>query len=162
MNVFDFAMKMELDGKMFYENLAAGTSLAGLKAIFTMLAKDEQKHHDIIRAMRDKTGHTAMADSTALENARNIFNGLIIDRETLNTKSEDIDGYTLAMKIESDSIRFYEDVAAKEKDDRAREIFCKIASEEKKHYEIVENIYEFVLRPKYFLAWGEFSNLQEL
>ena len=34
MNVFDFAMKMEEDGKSFYETLAQKASLEGLKTIF--------------------------------------------------------------------------------------------------------------------------------
>jgi hypothetical protein len=37
-----------------------------------------------------------------------------------------------------------------------------ILDEEKKHYTIVANLYDFALEPEYFLAWGEFSNLKEL
>lgn len=32
MNIFEFAMKMELDGKAYCEKLADGTSESGLKA----------------------------------------------------------------------------------------------------------------------------------
>ena len=46
MNVFDFAIKMELDGKAFYEKLAKGTNIAGLQTIFSRLAADEQKHRE--------------------------------------------------------------------------------------------------------------------
>ena len=45
MNVYDFALKMELDGKAYYQQLAGKTSLAGLKNIFLQLAADEQKHY---------------------------------------------------------------------------------------------------------------------
>ena len=54
MNLFDFAMKMEMDGKAYYEKLATDTPVAGLRTIFTMLAADEQKHYDAVQAM--KTG----------------------------------------------------------------------------------------------------------
>ncbi len=37
-----------------------------------------------------------------------------------------------------------------------------LAEDEKEHLSIVENIYEFVEKPRTFLAWGEFSNLKEL
>jgi len=37
----------------------------------------------------------------------------------------------------------------------------KIANEEKKHYNIMENLYDLVLAPQTYLAWGEFSNLKE-
>ena len=161
MDVFAFAMKMEQDGKSYYLKLAAGSAISGLKTIFTMLADDEQKHYDAIQTMKDYSVANNMADSAALEKAQNVFAQLIADKNTLTTMSEDLDGYIHAMKIEADSVRFYESAAEKEKDEKAKRILLQIAEEEKKHYNIVENIYEFVLKPKYFLAWGEFSNLKE-
>jgi rubrerythrin len=38
----------------------------------------------------------------------------------------------------------------------------RIAEEERRHLNIMENIFDFVESPKTFLAWGEFSNLNEL
>ncbi len=37
-----------------------------------------------------------------------------------------------------------------------------MVDEEKEHLSIVENIYDFVEKPRTFLACGEFSNLKEL
>jgi rubrerythrin len=161
MDVFAFAMKMEQDGKTYYLKLAAGTAISGLKTIFTMLAEDEQKHYDSILSMKDCSVANDIADSTALEKAQNVLAQLIADKNTITTMAEDLDGYIHAMKIEADSVRFYESAAEKEKDEKAKRLLLQIAEEEKKHYNIVENIYEFVLKPKYFLAWGEFSNLKE-
>ncbi len=161
MNVYEFAMKMELDGKAYYEKLAAGTSIAGLKTIFGMLADDEVKHYETVRDMRGRMGKTEMADSKALEGAQNLFAIIVAGKDSLDTMREDLDGYRFAMKIEADSVRFYENAARKERKRSIRELLLKIAEEEKKHFNIVENIYDFVLRPKYFLEWGEFSNLKE-
>jgi len=154
-------MKMEQDGKSYYLELAEGTAISGLKTIFSMLADDEQKHYEVIQTLKDYSVVNNMADSTVLENAQNIFAQLIVDKNALSTMAEDLDGYIHAMKIEADSVRFYEGVAEKEKDEKVKRLLFQIAEEEKKHYNIVENIYEFVLKPKYFLAWGEFSNLKE-
>ena len=161
MDVFAFAMKMEQDGKSYYLKLAEITAIAGLKTIFSLLADDEQKHYDVIKTMKDYAVVDNMADSTALEKAQNIFAQLITDKNAITTMAEDLDGYIHAMKIEADSVRFYEGAADKEQDEKAKRILLQIAEEEKKHFNIVENIYEFVLKPKYFLAWGEFSNLKE-
>ncbi len=162
MDVFAFAMKMEQDGKSYYLQLAAGTAIIGLKTIFTMLAEDEQKHYDVIRNMKDNAKANPMVDSSALENAQNIFAQLIADKQSITTLAEDLDGYILAMKIEAESVSFYERTAEKEQNPAAKRLLLRIAEEEKKHYNIIENIYDFVLKPKYFLAWGEFSNLKEL
>ncbi|MBI2354942.1 MAG: ferritin family protein [Deltaproteobacteria bacterium] len=161
MNIFDFAMKMELDGKAYYEKLATETPVIGLKAIFTNLASDEQKHYDTIRSL--KTGETrAMADTHVLESAKNLFEDLMVDKTIVGSLRKSLDGYQHARKIEADSVRFYEDAAKKESNPQAAQLLLKIAEEEKKHYNIMDNLYDLVLAPQNFLAWGEFSNLKEL
>ena len=62
---------------------------------------------------------------------------------------------------EEEGVRFYEELAAQAKDEGTREILLMIADEERKHLNIVQNIYSFVESPKTYLAWGEFSNLEE-
>ncbi len=56
---------------------------------------------------------------------------------------------------------FYEKLVAQAKDESIREILLMISKEERKHLNIVENIYSFVESPKNFLARGEFGNLEE-
>ena len=75
MNIFDFAMKMEQDGKAYYEKLAAETDIVGLKNIFTSLAVDEQKHYETIQAIKTDT-KLKMTDSTVLEAAKNCSRNL--------------------------------------------------------------------------------------
>jgi rubrerythrin len=160
MNVFDFAMQMEMDGKAHYEKLAEGTPIVGLKKIFGMLAADEQKHFETIEAMKSGS-NDSMAGSTALDEARNVFQRLMNDRAPLGGLKKDLDGFRHAMKIEADSVKLYEDLAKKENRENIAQLLLKIANEEKKHYNIMENLYDFVLAPDNFLAWGEFSNLKE-
>lgn len=160
MNVFEFAMKMELDGKAYYEKLADESSETGLKAIFTMLAADEQKHYDTVKALKADTT-PSMADTKVLDEAKNLFNDLMKDKNIAGSLKKSLDGYNHARKIEADSIRFYEDMAKKETNQKIRQVFLKIAQEEIKHYNIMDNLYELVLAPQNFLAWGEFSNLKE-
>jgi rubrerythrin len=161
MNIFDFAMKMELDGKAYYEKLSAEAAVAGLKTIFVRLAADEQKHYDTIKAIKSGTSG-AMADSTVLEEAKNLFMDLMEDKNIVGSLKRSLDGYEYARKIEADSVRFYEDAAGKESNPDTAKLLLQIADEEKKHYNIMDNLYDFTLAPQYFLAWGEFSNLKEL
>jgi len=161
MNVFDFAMKMELDGKAYYEVLAAGTPVPALKSIFTALAADEQKHYDTIQAIK-AGAEWKMADTPVLENARNLFQDLMGDKAIAGSLAKSLDGYQHAREIEADSVLFYEDAAKKADNPATEQLLQKIANEEKKHYNIMDNLYDFVLAPQNFLAWGEFSNLKEL
>jgi rubrerythrin len=161
MNVFDFAMKMELDGKAFYEKLAKETNVAGLKTIFNRLAADEQKHFEIFQALKGLAQTTTMEDSTALAEAKNVFEELIDEKEAVGIVKGDLEGYRHAMKVEADSFRLYEDAAQKEENPDVRNLLLKVAEEEHKHFDILQNIYDFVNAPNQYLAWGEFSNLDE-
>jgi rubrerythrin len=161
MNVFDFAIKMELDGKAFYENLAKGTNIAGLQTIFSRLAADEQKHYEIFLALKGQTQATAMEDTTVLEQAKNVFEQLLAQKETLGPVQGDLEAYRYAMRVEADSFRLYEEAAKNEKNADVKNLLLRIADEEHKHFSIVQNIHDFVNAPNQFLAWGEFSNLDE-
>ena len=160
MNTFDFAMKMELDGKAYYEKLAAETTDGGLKSVFTDLAADVQKHYEIIQAIKSGTS-PKMADSTVLEKAKNIFEVLMGDKNIVGSLKRTLDGYNHARKLEADSVKLYEDMAKKEDNPETVQLLLKIANEEKKHFNILDNLYDYVLAPQNYLAWAEFSNLKE-
>lgn len=159
MNVFDFATKMELDGKAHYEKLAAETNVPGLKSLFASLAADEQKHYETILAMQKGTS-TTMVETTVLTEAKNVFAALHGEKSQVATMRKEFEGCQYGMKIEAESVRLYEDMAAKENRPEIAALLLRIAAEEKKHYNIMENLYEFILKPEYFLEWREFSNLK--
>lgn len=159
MNVFDFAMKMEQDGEAYYRQLAQRVSSVGLRTIFEQLAEDEQKHYITFKALKGNA-IPAMPASTALETAKNIFESLPRDATGADVEN-DLEAYRHAMKLESDSFRFYEDAAGRENDSGVRALLLRIAGEEQKHFNILQNVFDFVNAPNQYLAWGEFSNLDE-
>jgi rubrerythrin len=161
MNVLDFAMEMEMDGKAYYEKLAKRCQEPGLSTIFSRLAKDEEKHYKIFQTLKAGSGAASMADTNVVEEAKNIFTELPRQSETLKSMEKDLEAYQHAMKIEADSFRFYEDAADKEPDSSIKKLLLKIAQEEHKHFTIMENIYHFINAPNQYLSWAEFSNLDE-
>lgn len=161
MNVFDFAIKMEEDGRKFYEKLAEEANEPELKSIFTLLAAEESQHRDIFQAMKDGQD-PVKADSKSMENAKSIFQKLMEKKDAYGILSKDPDCYLHSIKTEEDYIKLYEDMARKERNVHVKELLLKIAEEEKNHLNIMENIYDFMESPRTFLAWGEFSNLREL
>ena len=161
MNVFDFALKMEEDGKKFYKKLAAESSEGELKTIFSILADAEEEHRKAIEAMK-KSVAPANADSKVLEKTRNVFEDLLQRKNVLDMLKGDPDGYRHAIQFAMTGIKLYEDMAKKESNPETAKILLMLAKEERKHLEIMENIYDFVEAPKDFLAWGEFSNIKGL
>lgn len=161
MNVFDYAMKMELEGKAFYQKLASETDSEGLRKIFTELADDEQKHYTVFSKLKEKEGVSSMLDSSALEDAKNLFAELQADQSARNLLKSNLDAYQYAMKAEKESAELYRDAAARETEESIKNLLLKIAVEEDKHFNILENIFDFVNAPTQSLVWSEFSNLNE-
>jgi rubrerythrin len=160
MNVFDCAIKMEEEARKYYEKLAAATAVPELKNLFSILAAAEMEHHDTLIEMKLRN-EPQKARFKALQEAACVFKPLLAKRGLMDELQEDLDAYKHVVKQEEETIRFYEKLAAQAKDESIREILLMISKEERKHLNIVENIYSFVESPKNFLAWGEFSNLEE-
>lgn len=160
MKVLDFAIKMETEGEALYGELARDAAVPGLKNILLQLAADERKHREVLLALKAGAPAARMADTPALERAKTVFSDLLARKETLGPLAG-LDAYRRAMKLEADSFRLYEEAAGKEKAPAVKELLLRIAGEEHKHFTILQNIYDFANAPSQYLAWGEFSNLEE-
>ena len=161
MDVFDCAIKMEEEAKTFYEKLATDATVPELKKLFTLLAESEQEHHDALVKMKGNNEHLIVKFKD-LQEAACLFKPHMAKRDIVAEQMEQPDAYQHIITEEEKGVRFYEDLAAQSKDEKARKILLMITSEERKHLSIVKNIYSFVESPKNFLASAEFSNLKEL
>ncbi|MDD2335433.1 MAG: ferritin family protein [Geobacteraceae bacterium] len=162
MNVFDIAMEKEQEVKIYYEKLAKETSHAGVKNIFMLLAADEQRHFDAVQAIKNEIDYEVPADSPALKMAREVLGEFFGDTVPASNLKKSLDSYRHAMSVEAESVKFYEGILETVKDSGLKQKLTTILSQEREHYMIVENLYEYVLKPEYFLEWAEFSNLRML
>jgi rubrerythrin len=160
MNVFDCAIKMEKEARLYYEALAANADQQDLKNLFTMLAAAEQEHHDALVQLQGSV-EPHKAEFAALDQAACLFKPLLAQREVMAQLRETPDGYQMVVAQEEKGVELYQELAAQAKDEGVRQVLLKIAEEERRHLSIVENIYSFVESPRSYLASGEFSNLQE-
>lgn len=161
MYVLNFALKMEKVGKEYFEKLAADSTLPGVKNIFRMLAEEQQELYDTFKAMQRQIDTPLLVDSAALERAIGIFSQ-IFNAATIGLLKNDLDAYHYAMKVEAQIVGFFEEMAQQETNEEARILLQKIAAEEKKLYDTIENIHDFVAAPRTYLAGLEFSNLKEM
>jgi rubrerythrin len=111
--------------------------------------------------MKDAAGELSMVDSTALDGAKTIFAELQKKGSALSPDTKSLEAYRYAMQVEEDSATLYQEAAEKETNPQIRELLLRIATEERKHLNILENVFEFVNAPNQSLVWGEFSNLKE-
>ncbi len=159
MNIFEFAMKMEKDGENYYRQLAEKVNNKGIQTILTMLADEEVKHYNAL--VKIQAQKPQMAETTILTDARNVFEQMKEGNEKFNIDVNQIELYKEAQKIEERSINFYLEKADEVTEEYQKELFLKLAEEEKKHYFVLENIIEFVSRPQTWLENAEWHHLDE-
>lgn len=160
MNIIECAMKKEQEAKIWYEQLAADVTTPELKVLFTILAASEDEHHRALAGLMADNDVSAVA-FTALDGAACAFRPLLDQMGVVETLKHDSDGYRRIIAEEEETIKQYEELAAQAGDEEIRKLLGALVAEEKRHLNIVENIFEFVESPRTYLAWGEFSNLKE-
>ncbi len=159
MNLFEYAMQMEKDGEEYYRQLARQIDNKGLQTILTMLADEEVKHYNAIERIQSTEPH--MEEATILTDAKNIFVQIKESGESFDFDIKQTDLYRKAQDIEKESRDFYTEKADEVTEKYQRELFLKLAEEEKRHYFLLDNIIEFVSRPEYWLENAEFCHLEE-
>lgn len=161
MHIFNLAIALEKEIESFYNKLAQESDSAGLKKIFLQLAMDEKKHRETIAALSRGVAEEPMSPSVLLVEAEDLFQLLVDEKPSFNLPKDVLEAYRYAMNVEADSSRLYRHAAEKEKNPETKKILLKIAAEEEKHFALVENLYNFVNAPNEYLAWREFSNIDE-
>lgn len=164
MNIYDFAMQMEKDGENYYRELAAASKIAGLKKIFGMLADEEIQHFEIFQQLKEKGGEPGLPESKILTHVKNIFVGMKEDKPQLHIDTtKDSDAFRKARDIERKSMEFYLEKAETAEHASIKNILNRLAKEEEKHLNIMENLVEFISRPEpgHWLENAEWHHLEE-
>ena len=158
-DIFEYAMQMEKEGENYYRRLAQQRANKGLQTILTMLADEEVKHYNAIEKIKIAELH--MAETTILADAKNVFVQIQESGESFDFDLGQIEFYKKAQDIEEKSRDFYLEKAGQIEEDYQKDLFLRLAEEEKKHYFLLENIIEFVSRPETWLENAEFCHLEE-
>lgn len=172
MSIIEYAMQMEADGETYYRQAARQADKNCLKVILNMLADDEVKHFQALEKMKDDQP-PEISESTILSDTKNIFarmrkenssgeSGQDQSYEQLQAiDASQIQLYREGLEIEQKSMDFYELNADQTENEDHRQLFIKLAREEKKHYFLLENVIEFISQPANWLENAEFVHLEE-
>ncbi len=158
MDIYEYAMQLEKDGENFYREVASKTDNNGLRTILTMLADAEVTHYRIFEKMK-ASDKVQVSDSASLDNVKNVFIEMR-EKKQFEVDVTQIELYKKAQDIEIKTRDLYLDQAGKA-DTEQREIFLKIAQQEKKHYLILEKIINFVSQPDIWLENPEWYHLED-
>lgn len=157
MDVFEHAMKMELDGISLYEEELKKTENEGLKSILKMLITQEKTHYSIFEKMQKSSKIRPIKAS--FKGIKNIFEKM--KEENAEFSKDELKFYRKVLDIEKESEKFYKELADKEKDRDTRSQISLIADEEKNHQIILINIIEHINRPNTWLDNAEISHMED-
>jgi rubrerythrin len=158
-NIFEYAMQMEKDGEDYYRQLAQQASNDGMRTILTMLADEEVKHYNALEKIQSQK--TQIVESGILTDAKNVFAQIKESGESFDFDISQADLYKKARDIEKKSQDFYTEKASEVTQEYQKELFLKLADEEKKHYVLLDNIIDFVSKPEQWLENAEFFHLED-
>jgi hypothetical protein len=160
MNIFEFALQMETEASEVYADLARKVVEKGPKRIFTDLASDHMDRRRSIERMR-----AACGKSSGL-NRQNLEEGAIPWHRqppgiAMMADVDDEEAYRLALKLEEEEFHCYEELLEHSRAKEAKRILQQITEEEGRLLDQYRELYDFINAPNQYLAWGEFSNLDE-
>lgn len=163
MNVFDYCMQMETDGRTYYMDHAAKVTIPALKNILLNLADDELKHYNLFKALRDgaRAEYKDAEQTKILGNTKNLFQRLREDEADATFPPDVRSVWKKAQDVEKKSEDYYRAEAAKLSDPNQKTILNKIADEEHKHWVALQHVIEFLDRPSSFLENAEWNALED-
>jgi len=163
MNPFEHAMKMEQDGRAFYLEHAEKTDDPALKRVLKELADDELKHYNLFKAMRDreKAEYREAEKTTIVRTVKNVFEQLRTQNQNFAFPDEAKNVWEQAREVEKKSEAFYREKANEMADADQKRIWNRIADEEHRHWNTIENVIQFLARPKQWLEDAEWNSLEE-
>ena len=138
-NVLEFALDREKEAVEFYAGLIAKEHFPPAKETFEEFVSHEQKHVALIeKFQKDRS----VLDSYTVEEVKDLhISDYMVEQDYVeNMIYPDI--VTLAMKREEAAVKLYRDLASKATDAGVKKLFDVLATEELKHKNKLESIYD--------------------
>lgn len=160
MNVLEFAIKMELEGEKYYNEQAEINKDNSLSTVFVMLAKEENRHSQILKNKANKLP-CDLQQSETLSEAKNVFNTIGANKEEIMHLPNQLGVYRLALEKEKESITLYRKYLSEATDDDSKKIFEYLIKQEEDHYTIIEQLVALLSRPEEWVESAEFGVREE-
>lgn len=161
MNILQLAVELEEQLEKFYLDQANMYGEHGLAGVFRLLAREERKHAELLLRHSQKLDGLIIDASDVLSEAKELFVGMPPLQQDWKKDINHVDVYSLAQEKEAASIQMYEKLLDESSDEAEREVFHYLIGEEKKHYQILGEMADFVARPEEWVEDAEFGLRKE-
>lgn len=164
MDIIEFAMKMEQDGKAYYEKLATQTDSPELIKMLNEMAEEEERHYIYFKHLKEDPDRASadLRGSETLSRAKNIFEQLSTSKREEPYGEDVVSAWTHALRNEEKSEQFYKDKAKSEPDEGKKKLLLKIAGEENNHKHMISGVIMYMKSPTTFADSKQYQDFRSL
>ena len=156
MNTLELALTLELDLEKYYTEQAELNKENNFYVIFSMLAKEEEKHASILRSKADKLTLPLQEDNVLAE-ARKLFKQLGDFKSDIKDIPNQLDSYRMALEMELRSLQFYQSLFDNAPDEKSKVTYQYLIKQEDIHCIIMEELVKLTTRPEEWVESAEFG-----
>ncbi len=160
MDALELAISMELDLENFYRKQSELNKENSLNVVFTLLAKEEENHAQILIQNAEKLT-LPLEDSEILSEVHSIFRNMNDFQSDIKNLPSQLDAYRMALEKEQESLKFYQDLYDEATEERSKTVFGYLIKQEEKHSIILEELIKLVNRPEEWVESAEFGIREE-
>lgn len=149
----ELALKMEADGKQFYQKASENSSNEAGKKLFASLAEEEDEHArrfvTIYNHLKEKNSWPLQKhEDVTKQKIRTIFAESLAEARAENVKYDtEMKAVETARKMEDDSISLYEGLLKQATSEPERNFFSSIIAEERQHSLVLNDYAEYLRDP---------------
>lgn len=157
MTIINDAIELEERARSYYADAAEKVNDPSGKRILDLLAKEEERHAQVLEKM--KTGdYGELGSSSLISEVKGLVEGAV--KEGKDAISSDASLYGIlqkAMEIEQATKSFYEGNESTAADPKEKELFGLLSKQELGHYLLVSSLAEYFNRPAEWVESAEFG-----
>lgn len=152
------AIQMEKDGISFYENLSTKITYESAKKMILSFADDERRHLQILNNIFSEITsidiEKYLTENLPKEKIKTVFDD-IKDKVDVRSLSDELSALKLAMDMEEKSYKLYDEALNLETNQNLKKLWKRLADEERRHYDIFWNTYDFIANPEEWILREE-------
>jgi len=150
-SLIELAIQMEKDGIDFYEGLSEKVPYESAKKMILSFADDERRHlkilNEIFSSMTSVDIERYLAENPPKEKIKTVFDEVQGNIDVV-TLQDELSSLKIALDMEEKSYKLYDEALSIEEDEDLKKLWKRLADEERKHYDIFWNTYDFISNPE--------------
>ena len=157
MNALEVAKKMEVDAIKFYTEAAEKTKYPAGRKMFLTITEDEKRHLQMITDIIKGLNITPQ-DTSPMKRVKTVFESMKDQMmKKVEASKDEMEAFKIAMQMEKEGEAFYQKSMQEAKTDKEKSLFQRLIQEEREHYKIFANSYQFLTDTGNWFMWQEHS-----